>query len=262
MITIAIATMSFNLKNTIEKVSYLLSKSNGYCFLIISQGEECDFIEIKNNRFTIIKSITIGLSKSRNIAINHIQSGWVWFQDDDIQLNLENIDVIYSSILERSADINFIKIGSLEENNALYKNYSHYKKHSTFNFLKISSIEIIVNAEFVKNNKIKFDENLGLGTQLPCCEENKFILDCFNHSTNIFYVDRVACYHTTILSSRNIDYVKSMKAKGYLLSFVPYWLAITLFIRWGFRFSKISKLSLFKCVGLLLQGYFIRWKAR
>ncbi|HBL03382.1 MAG TPA: hypothetical protein DDZ61_12345 [Aeromonas salmonicida] len=262
MITIAIATMSASLENTIKKTFDLLSKSRRYRFLIISQGEECDLVEIKSDVLTIIKSTTIGLSKSRNIAIENVNSGWIWFQDDDIQLNIDNIDILHDIILEKKSDIYFVKIGSLEQKDALYKSYSHYKKHSRFNFLKISSIEIIVNAEFVKENQIKFDENLGLGTQLPCCEENKFILDCFNHSASIFYVDCVACYHTTLLSNRNIDYMNSMQAKGYLLSFVPHWLAIVLFIRWGVRFSKISELSLFMCFRLLLQGYFIRQKAR
>lgn len=254
--------MSVSLENTIKKTFDLLSQSRRYRFLIISQGEEYDLVEIKSDVLTIIKSTTIGLSKSRNIAIENINSGWIWFQDDDIQLNIDNIDTLHDIILEKKSDIYFVKIGSLEQKDALYKSYSHYKKHSRFNFLKISSIEIIVNAEFVKENQIKFDESLGLGTQLPCCEENKFILDCFNHSASIFYVDCVACYHTTLLSNRNIDYMKSMQAKGYLLSFVPHWLAIFLFIRWGIRFSKISELSLFMCFRLLLQGYFIRQKAR
>ncbi|EKF9603209.1 glycosyltransferase [Vibrio cholerae] len=262
MITIAIATMSTTLEMTVDKVCKLIALNNCYRFLIVSQDEEYNVIEIKNDKLTIIKSKTVGLSKSRNIAIEYVDSGWIWFQDDDIQLNINEINSIYKTILYYDSDLYFIKIGSLENKNTLYKNYSHYRKHSDLNFLKISSIEIIVSVKFIKNKKIIFDEKLGLGSNLPCCEENKFILDCFNQCPSVFYVDGIACYHTTLISNRNIDYVKCMKARGYLLACLPYWLAILLFVRWSFKFSRISNLSRHACFKLLLDGYVLNMRAR
>lgn len=262
MITIAIATMSVNLENTLKAINNLSLLSPKICFLIVSQGEKYDIQENRSNKVTIIKSTTVGLSKSRNIAINAVNSGWIWFQDDDIELDVDNVVRVVSEIANENPDVFFVKIGSLENKNELYKDYRHYQKHSYLNFLKVSSIEIIVKKEFIKNHNIRFDESLGLGTTLPCCEENKFILDCFSQSKKILYSCFVACYHTTDLSNRNIDYIKNIRAKGYFLSFTPYWLTIALFFRWSFKFAKISTLDPFMCFKLLAQGYRIKHRIK
>lgn len=258
MITIAVATMSTNFENTLKIVNSLSDRIQSISFLIVSQCEKVDFIEKIGNRITIIKSRTVGLSKSRNIAIDYVDSGWIWFQDDDIELELASISKVVSGINFEKPDIFFIQVGSLENKNLLYKKYDHYKTKSFLNFLKISSIEIIVRKEFVYKHNIRFNESMGLGSDLPCCEENKFILDCFNKSAKVFYSVIVACYHTTDVSSRNIDYIKNMKAKGYFLSFMPFWLSIALFARWSFKFSRVSNLSLYICLKLLIQGYLIK----
>lgn len=262
-LTIGVSTNTSNLDRLNDKLSrYADMIDRRIDFLVSYQSKEARVYSSDHPRVTFTRCESVGLSENRNTCIHIAQGEYIWFQDDDIEIDLDNISSILAEIVHENKDLYFVKIGSLEEKNALYKNYSFFKKHSSLNFLKISSIEIIVKVSFIKEHKINFDRSLGLGTQLPCCEENKFILDCFNHSASIFYVDCVACYHTTLLSNRNIDYMKSMQAKGYLLSFVPHWLAIVLFIRWGIRFSKISELSLFMCFRLLLQGYFIRQKAR
>jgi len=258
MITVAISTMSRNLNSLLVRVLDFTKINCSINFLIISQDEIINEKYTLNDRVVVIKSDTIGLSKSRNIAIDSINYGWIWFQDDDIEINFEALDEVRATLKRENPDVFFIKIGSLESKTQFYKNYKHYMKHSYLNFLKVSSIEIIVKKSFVERYALKFDEKLGLGTNLPCCEENKFVFDCFKYTKNITYFHGVACYHTTILCNRHINYIKNLRAKGYLLANIPLFISFLLFFRWSFKFSKVSGFSPLVCLKLLAQGYFLK----
>ena len=112
-------------------------------------------------------------------------------------------------------------------------NYTFHKTHRLTNSLKISSIEIVVRREFVNDNNIKFDTNLGLGTDLPCGEENKFVLNLFQSNAKVRYLDLATCFHTTVLEGRKIDQLGRFSARGYLLRFYPFYISFPLMIRWA-----------------------------
>ncbi|WP_335911001.1 glycosyltransferase family A protein [Shewanella indica] len=255
MINISISTMDRNFGNTLEVVSLLSRKNKKINFLIICQKSSSNVDYNLSNNLRIIKTTSVGLSKSRNLAIESVNTGWIWFQDDDIKLDESKLEKIIDELYCYKPDLYFIKIGSLENKNEYYKNYSFFEKHSYLNFLKVSSIEIVANIEFIKNNNLKFNESLGLGTTLPCCEENKFIYDCFLRTRNVKYSDIKACYHTTLIENRNIDIRRNLIAKGYFLRIIPFYIALPLLFRWSFKFSKKSELKPFSCLRYLIQGY-------
>ncbi|MGO2342740.1 MULTISPECIES: glycosyltransferase [Bacteria] len=253
MLTIAIATLSRNLNPTMDKVKELAKIFDSVNFFIVSQGESINEKQVHDN-VTILKSTTIGLSKSRNIAIDHVSDGFLWFQDDDISLNYSVIDDMCLELLKVNSDVFFVRIGSLEDTSRHYKSYKHYNSFfNYFNFLKVSSIEIVVKVSFIKSNCIYFDEGFGLGTDLPCCEENKFILDCLKNDCAIYYSSLTTCYHTTLLETRNIDYKKNLFAKGCFLRCLPLFVAIPIMLRWAFIIP--SSFGFFSNLMLLLKGF-------
>ncbi|MFH4530042.1 glycosyltransferase [Vibrio diabolicus] len=193
-----------------------------------------------NDKVIIINSTDKGLSKSRNLLLEYCGTDWLWIQDDDIELDVSKVENFRTVLLNLSSDIALIKVGSSENKSMFYKDYSFHKKHSYTNMLRISSIEILVKTSFIKEKSIRFNEDYGLGTSLPCCEENLFLISCFNNAARFSYLDYVLCYHTTLEESRNIDYSKRLLARGSFLNFIPLKLRLLLFFSWVVRGKEFN----------------------
>ncbi|WP_318522648.1 glycosyltransferase family 2 protein [Photobacterium leiognathi] len=253
-LTIAISTLNHNRDKLIEHLrSFPFLDDIEY--IIISQREDDNVVIDLNSNIKLIKSTSSGLSKSRNIAISLVRTEWIWFQDDDISLIFENIPFLIER-LDDSINACFIKIRSNEDEKKLYKNYYFHRRHQIVNCFKISSIEIIVKVDFLKRNKVSFNEHLGLGTDLPCCEESLFLYNVFNNTDECRYISLPVACHTTVIESRGIDFNRRMVARGYSLRFFPKFLSFLLFIKWGIGLTK-PRGVIFR-YKLLLKGMMIR----
>lgn len=252
-LTIAISTVKAQRNAVIEKINTLSDVTKKKVkFLVISQLED-EYENALVDGIKIIKLTSKGLSKSRNVAIRETYTEWVWFQDDDFSINEIQLSSFLDSSLTSSIDIALIRIGSLENREKYYKNYGDYSKFTRLLSLKVSSIEIIAKVNFIKENKIEFDEKLGLGTELPCCEENKFMLDSFDKGANIYFCSKTICYHTTLPENRNVDYAKNLQAKGFFLKNFSFPLALILILKWAFTIK--SKFNFLKNLKLLIKGF-------
>ncbi|MGI2072223.1 glycosyltransferase [Shewanella baltica] len=253
-LTIAISTVKAQRNAVIKKINALndVTKKT-VSFLVISQLED-EYENTFIDGIKIIKLTSKGLSKSRNVAIKETFTEWVWFQDDDFSINEIQLSSFLESSLTNNIDIALIRIGSLENCEKYYKNYVGYSKFTRLLSLKVSSIEIIAKVNFIKENTIAFDERLGLGTELPCCEENKFMLDSFDKGANIHFFSQTLCYHTTLPENRNVDYVKNLQAKGYFLKNFSIPIALILIFKWTFTIK--SKFNFLKNLKLLTKGFF------
>ncbi|MGR5452163.1 glycosyltransferase [Vibrio sp. PNB22_3_1] len=255
MLTIGVSTVSNSLVRVLEYIDFNIDKvGENVRFLVCSQRDSLDQTEDLHPRVKLIRTKESGLSRSRNAILRDCSTKWLWVQDDDIELDFEHLERLVEELKSSHGDLCFVKVRSLEKPKEFYKSYDFHKKHTRLNALKISSIEIVVNAEFCRNNQVWFDENLGLGTKLPCGEENKFILELFSCSPCISYLDVSPCFHTTILERRNIDQNSRFRARGYLLSFMPLYFVVPLLIRWTFRLCPQIKWH--KKMSLMVAGYF------
>lgn len=251
ILTIGISTLQANLPDLLNKLKlYDKIIDKHIKFLVCAQGKE-HFTQDIDHRVKVIHSTTIGLSKSRNILLENAASKFLWIQDDDIDLNVDFCNSFCENYGSQECDIFIGKIHSTESHDD-YKDYSFFMTHQKLNALKISSIEIIVHVDFCKVNGLKFDPLLGLGTNLPCCEENLFLWQLFSLDAKVKYISEYICKHTTLIDSRNIDFEKRFVAKGFLLSKLPIYYSLPLFFRWAIRPSSVVFLSRVK---LLVKGF-------
>ena len=80
LLTIAISTLGDNYVSLIKKIiSFLNNVNKKIVFLIIVQTNHINKIKYPENRISVIFSNSIGLSISRNIAINNVKTKWIWF---------------------------------------------------------------------------------------------------------------------------------------------------------------------------------------
>ena len=256
VLTIAISTVEGARDSVLSAVDDYLKMDDLHSvnFLVISQGEVTESIRRISDRLTIVSTQDLGLSKSRNKAVTMAATKWLWFQDDDIALNIKGVARLLGCLRNRSSDLAFIKVNSLEDVAKPYKNYSFFSRHSYLNAIKLSSIQIVVDVEFVKSHLIRFDPRFGLGSSLPCCEENLFLWQCFSLTNDVQYLDVVACYHTTNFESRQIQLTTNYVAKGAFLRQLPIWVSIALLLRWSVRGDL--RISRFNRAKSLLKGYF------
>lgn len=218
MLTIAVSTLKTARPAVLDKLSELSSKLPFEVkMMVISQMEDVnDRSEWRG--ITLIRSTEKGLSKSRNLALDNCVTDWVWFQDDDIVLLTENVAEMLGFLNEVSADIVLAKVGSLECPDSWFKDYSRFSVSRRFLAFRISSIEIVVRVSFVNENKLRFDEQLGLGTSFPSGEENLFFYECVVRHGAVHHVfDKKVCLHTTVQDKRSIDHMGRYRARGYML---------------------------------------------
>ncbi|WP_064435734.1 glycosyltransferase [Pseudoalteromonas neustonica] len=255
LLTVAISTVKSERDNVLEKINNLSGATKDLLdFLVVSQFED----EYQNSLIGDIRVVKLtgkGLSKSRNLAIQETSTEWIWFQDDDFSINENELSFLVSSLSNGDIDIALIRIGSLENSEKYYKNYVDYSKYTRLLSLKVSSIEIIARVSFIRDKEISFNEKLGLGTELPCCEENQFMLDSFDRGANINFLNRTLCYHTTLAENRKIDYVKNLKAKGYFLRRLPAYISLLLIFKWAFTLN--TNFSFFQNIKLLTNGFLL-----
>ena len=251
-LTIGISTMKSKESELISYCEQVHATFPTIKFLIVSQGHSVNYSR-NYNWGKIIYCEIKGLSNSRNIVLENAETDWLWFQDDDIHLNFVSIPLLLNELKVSCKDMHFIKVGSLENPLLMYKNYSFHKKCIKLNALKISSIEILLRPKVVKKLGVKFDSKLGLGTEMPSCEENKFIYDLFSKGVTYNFSNLVTCFHTTDEGNRSIDHEARYKAKGYFLKrSIPFCLGFLLALKWIFV-SK-NKVSLFKRFSSILNG--------
>lgn len=256
LLTIGISTIEKNYHDALEVALRLIEETpDTVCFLLINQNRKRESVEILSPRLKVIHTVSTGLSVSRNIAISNCSTKWLWIQDDDIEIDCLNIEHYLLPLLnEPNVHLILAQVGSKEKKNSLYKDYSYQKKHSRLNAVKISSIEIIIDVSFIKFNTLEFDERLGLGTSLPCCEENLFVYKVFKSTNNIKYLKAPICYHTTVIENRNIDMQKNLVAKGFFLAHLPFYYSIPILSLWTFKFSR--DVPLVKALKSLCKGFF------
>lgn len=217
-----ISTMHKNTKQVLD----MLEVANISCdTLVIVQGCIEDYKEVRKNNqnIRILFCKERGLSKSRNLALKNCKADFGYIMDDDVILEENSIEKIVMKMVEDSADIgtSYFKY----ENGCFSKsNLSKPFKHDLFTTAKVSSIEMCIKIDSVKNNNIFFNEKFGLGTDLPSGEEYIFLSDCLKKRLNVNYYPICIGTHPNITSGDDF-YSSSDKilAKREMLKHVFLW---------------------------------------
>nr|AXY99772.1 gt3 [Proteus vulgaris] len=216
---IAISTMNERINNIIipgydKDVSYLLihqiNDENFYPNKLLN--ERNDIIYINTNQF--------GLSKSRNMAINNCDAEYLFIMDDDVSYDIDAMKKIISLMSIENVDVGTFYHNYTNSNSTLKK----IKKKITLNYIniaKVASIDICIKINSIKKNAIIFNENFGLGTDLPSGEEMIFLSDCLKKNLNLIRYPLIVSTHPPIASG--LDFYSStnkIRAKKKMLEII------------------------------------------
>lgn len=202
IIDIAISTLN----NGIENIKI----NNDFNYIIIHQvNDRKDYSvsieKLLSYNVKYIRSDTIGLSKSRNIAIQNSEADFIWLMDDDVTID-NNAYMNILSLINSSHTFDMIVLSHTtidEDKKNDVRIYSINKRKAT----SVSSIDMLIKRKSIIENEIFFNENFGLGTKYPSGEEYLFTIECLKRNLTVLKTTQVFSYHPPIASG--IDFYSS-----------------------------------------------------
>ncbi|MEQ5621903.1 MULTISPECIES: glycosyltransferase family A protein [Providencia] len=194
-------------------------------------------IKLKNIRY--IKSHSIGLSKSRNLAIKNSDADYIWIMDDDVKIDDNAYDDFFKIINSNTKFDMLILSHSSTSRSHNNKAYS-LSSINRYNAMSVSSIDMLLNRKSIIDNKILFNENFGLGTNLPSGEEFIFTTQMLKKKLKIYKTNIIFSYHPPIASGHDF-YSDNRKLKAKLAMFtITYGETIGRFLFLCFIIKKIK----------------------
>lgn len=193
-----------------------------------------------------------GLSKSRNILLNKLQSDIGIIADDDVTYN-KNYEIIIKNAYEKypDADIIAFNVKSGNEHRPIRKQKTH--KVNFITAMRIQSMQIT----FRKGINVQFDEEFGAGSKYNFGEENIWLYDCLKSGKRIYYVNeeigQALQQESTWYAAKDEHFFKSEGAIFYRISKRFYWI---LNLQYAIRKRKeySNKIAMKEAISYLFKG--------
>lgn len=123
-----------------------------------------------------------GLSRSRNMALQHARGDFCLIADDD-ETFVEDVEqIVLRAFRETGADIVAFELQNYPKR--IKKTVHRVKK---FESLKLSSCQLALRRRAILDVGLEFDVHLGAGTGNGAGEENKFLWDAFRAGLKVYY---------------------------------------------------------------------------
>lgn len=183
-----------------------------------------------------------GLSKSRNRALELAKGNLCIIADDDLTYDPLIFNKI-KKIFDKNLDCGIITFKYRKEDERLNKKYKNIEfTHNLKSLLRVSSVETVIRIDKIKENKIKFDENFGLGAKFNSGEENIFLTDCYKSKIKIKYFPLIIVKHPNFSSGQifNRDTVYGKAALFYRIFGEYSYIILSLFLLKKCFINKIN----------------------
>ncbi|OOE48856.1 glycosyltransferase [Salinivibrio kushneri] len=140
-----------------------------------------------------------GLSKSRNVGLEAVDTEYAYIMDDDVDFNLDKMERLVDFMSGNQVDVGTCQY-EYEDGymSGKYKGYAF--RHNFLSAAKVASIEICLKVKAIREKSIQFDEDFGLGTQLPSGEEYIFMVDAIKSGLNVWFYPLITGVHPNITS--------------------------------------------------------------
>lgn len=207
MLTIAISTFG-------DRIDFI----NQYAFdrrvryiILWQSSRDANMVLPSNVRLEKLSSI--GVTHSRNKAINSCDTEWIWFMDDDVHITEDVITYLLNS-LERREKNRVIISSVIDEDGHPMKTYQKKKSNSILDVLNVGTIQIILNNNIVKNSRVRFPIFMGAGNKYPACDEPIFLSRLLKSKiiSGFVFDDKLTISHPKYSSGMNLS------GKGQLIS--------------------------------------------
>lgn len=172
IVTVAISSMGKSYRDI-----QLPPPAKGIQYLILVQKPPGEFDSPFGNREDVeIHALQgIGLSRSRNAALDNCQTRYLLVSDDDVLVYPSGISALRDILIQRE-NVHFATGWRLERLPTSGKHAQEYKL-TPFNSGRICAPEFLIDVDAFRDKKIRFDIEFGLGAEYGVGEEYVFLTD-------------------------------------------------------------------------------------
>ena len=243
---ILVATMNRNSWDFLDSM-FMHNDLDEHHVLVINQTTDDRQLESPSQNIRVINSSEIGLSKSRNLAIDNAMGSICLLADDDVVFLKDFKD----SILKAYSELTDADLICFQTKTFKGQPFSHYPDRvSPLNgfYPKVLSIEISFKQDPVKANRLYFDENFGLGSQFEDGENRLFLKSIVDHPVmRSYFVPEFIVQHESVTSSDEVfsdRFIHARSALSYKQQgiFAYFYIFRLLFSLWRKGFIRPSQL--------------------
>lgn len=219
--------------------------------LIVNQTTKDKLLSSASEHIRVINSFDKGLSKSRNLALEHTNADIAIIADDDVEYQANTLTIVENAY-QLFPEAALISFQYLRENGSLGKIYQKESSYQNSKLHKqsLSSIEISCRPKILKQYGIAFHTCFGLGARFVCGEEQVFRDDIIRKGHKVAYVAKPIAMHSGQTSTPHENseaYTGAIVAQKYLQhnNLIYLWLIRyiwKLLARKVIRFSEIGNI--------------------
>lgn len=160
--------------------------------VIINQNQHEVSIEnqiLSDQKIEMVNTLDRGLSKSRNLAIQHASADICIIADDDMIYHSDYEEKVMRAYEEYpEADIIAFQVKRVgnPDRQKIFRDKLNWENYLTS--MKISSVEITFRREKIVQKNLSFNPNIGAGTEFFNGEENIFLYDALRKKCKILYL--------------------------------------------------------------------------
>lgn len=174
-----------------------------YNYLVIHQinnGKDySQYISTFPSNVRYITSFDLGLSKSRNLALEHTTADYLWIMDDDVLIH-DRAYPYFNNIIDKYPDYGMYVV-SHSHLDIEFLSGDKYQILTEISAANVSSIDMIINRSLC--GSIRFNEKFGLGTDFPSGEEYIFTCNLLSAGHKVLKSRTVCTYHPLISSGQD-----------------------------------------------------------
>ena len=179
-----------------------LGKYDGYQILIINQTTESNTLTSNSEHIRVINSFETGLSRSRNLALEHAQGDICLIADDDVTYT-ENFDQYIYDAFVRHKGADIITFKMVDEHGRDFKTYPNTEIHDKKSISSVNSVVIAFRRESLVNSPIRFNPLFGLGGTFQTGDEYVFLRNALDENLKLFFEPSVILSHPFNSSGRD-----------------------------------------------------------
>ena len=157
---------------------------------------------VSRSDIKLVRCHRLGLSVSRNLGIQNVETEFCQIYDDDVEIDLQHMLSLPG--LFRALGAQVITGSFMFSNGTSPKSYPNNAfQRNLISCGKVSSVEIAFDVGYVKKNSVLFDERFGLGAIYPTGEEFIFLANVIKSGGVVWYLPSSTCIHPPITSGLN-----------------------------------------------------------
>lgn len=122
-----------------------------------------------------------GVTKSRNLALHMARRSFLWFLDDDVDIDPAACAKFFTD--ESWTHLDVVTITATRTDPS--PGGSRLRMHNLVSILSVGTIQIIVRPERIRASGCRFPEDMGAGTDLPISDEPVFLACCLRQGLNV-----------------------------------------------------------------------------